>query len=1150
LNVPRLPDSDARSRIATDLEATLCVEAAAGTGKTTALVGRMLAVLRCGRATLDQIVAVTFTEKAAGEMKLRLRTEIEKLRAGELQGEERRRLEHAVEQLEVARIGTIHAFCADLLLERPVEAHVDPAFEMLAEDAAEAVLEVAFTDWFESILEDPPEGVARMLRRRAWRDGSRGPREQLLGAARQLVEHRDHPTRWRRDPFDRHAVIDAVVERMRAVGALHALAQDPNGWLAGSLGEIHRFVEELDLRERSRDGARDHDGLEADIRSFLRARHWKRKGWASERFLGLSRDEVLRSRDQLRDQLGQLVAACDADLAACLSEDLRPVVERYEARKRQLGRLDFLDLLLHARDLVRGEPAVRADLQQRFRYFFVDEFQDTDPLQAELLLLLAASDSAATDWRRVRVSPGKLFLVGDPKQAIYRFRRADVRVYAAVREQLLAQGAAALQLSACFRSAPGIEATVNAAFAPLMPGEGDADQPNYVPLHAVRSAYPTQPNVIALPVPQPYGPFDKVEKGAIDESLPRAVAAFLAWLLRESRWTVEEAGRSGVRVPVEARHVCLLFRRMNSYRTDVTHPYVRALQAARVPHVLLGGSSFHAREEIMALRQVLAAVEWPDDALKVFAALRGPFFGFTDEELLVFRHRTGTLHPLQPLDGTMHAPKEREVAEALALLRSLHEGRNRVPIAVTVQQFLAAVRAHAGIAIWPTGEQALANCLRIVDRARRFERQGAASFRAFVTLLERDAELQRGEEVPIVEEGTEGVRMMTVHRAKGLEFPVVILADLSCRAIREEPSHHIDAEAGLWAEPLCGAVPAELREHAAAELGRELAEAHRVTYVAATRARDLLVVPVLDVPRNDGAQEPWWLDPLAPVLLPARLLDAPAPAPGCPHFPGADGERSEHDEVDRVRPGLHASRAGAPVVVWDRALLAPEQQEEPGLRQEQLLHADATGVAAAGDAAHRAWAVSRQSALAAGGVPTLRGTTVTAHAAAVAAAGGEPVAIHRVAVPAVGRPHGVRFGSLVHAVLAVVPFEAGGEAVQRIAAHQGRCLGATAEEVAAAVAVVQAALRHPLLARAAAAKDVRRECPLWFRLDDGTIVEGVLDLAFREARGGTPQWTVVDFKTDLSLDTRQAEYEAQVRLYARAVAQASGEPAAAALLVM
>jgi len=211
-----LADADARDRIANDLDVTLVVEAAAGTGKTTALVGRIMALLASGKGRLSTIVAVTFTEKAAGEMKLRLRTEIEKARDGSPTPEISARLDGALAELEAAHIGTIHGFCADLLRDRPVEARVDPLFEMIAEDEQNRLLEECFEPWFEQALRSPVkdrrfEGVRRLLRRRSRRRNVSGPRELLRKATFDLVEWRHFSGEWRRDPFDREGSIDRVV---------------------------------------------------------------------------------------------------------------------------------------------------------------------------------------------------------------------------------------------------------------------------------------------------------------------------------------------------------------------------------------------------------------------------------------------------------------------------------------------------------------------------------------------------------------------------------------------------------------------------------------------------------------------------------------------------------------------------------------------------------------------------------------------------------------------------------------------------------------------------------------------------------------------------------------------------------------------------
>jgi ATP-dependent helicase/nuclease subunit A len=391
-------------------------------------------------------------------------------------GRKRRdRLDRALEELELARIGTIHAFCGDLLHERPIEAGIDPLFEVATEEEADEIADSAFEDWFQAILADPPEGVRRILRRRS---GRQSPREQLRSAVRTLREHRDFPTRWRRETFDRNGAIDDLMTELSALGPLVARSSWPDDYLTRSLGDISRFIDETTRLEAVRD--RDYDGLESDLRAVARWRSWTWKGAKKTTFGILSRDEVLALRDQAKANLDAFIEASDADLAPLLHDALQTPIAAYEVLKAKAGRLDFLDLLIKARDLIRDSPPVRGELQRRISHFFVDEFQDTDPLQAEILLLLAADDPGQTDWRAVRPVPGKLFLVGDPKQSIYRFRRADVALYEEVKERLRHVGAEVLHLSTSFRSPPSIQSFVNLAFAPAMAADTEGSQAGYV----------------------------------------------------------------------------------------------------------------------------------------------------------------------------------------------------------------------------------------------------------------------------------------------------------------------------------------------------------------------------------------------------------------------------------------------------------------------------------------------------------------------------------------------------------------------------------------------------------------------------------------------------------------------------------------------
>ena len=1147
-----LVDAADRARIRTALDETLVVEAAAGTGKTTEMVERLVNVLAEGRGRVDSIAALTFTEKAAGELKLRVRSRLEDARQRAPDGSARRlRLEDAIGRLEEARISTIHGFCNDVLHERPVEAGVDPRFEVLTDQKAEALYSRAFEAWLHEKLEDPPEGLRRALRRRSF-DGD--PVERLRRAGWQLTDWRDLRAPWARPTgFDRRAAIDDLADQVEALRDGLASCTTSGDTLYSDLWALRRLGE--DVRARERVVGRDYDGLESALIDLARESKFRkpRTGQARNYRGPGGRDHVLERHAALLDALERFRRAADADLAALLHGELLETVDRYQALKARTAALDFLDLLLRTRDLVRDRADVRADLQQRLSHIFVDEFQDTDPLQAEILVLLAAADPSTARWQDVTPAAGKLFIVGDPKQSIYRFRRADVGTYQAVKDQLIAGGAGAVYLRTSFRGTPRLQELVNAAFGPVMQEDRVALQAGYVPLARYRDDHAEQPAVVALPVPKPYG-FRGITKTAVDGSQPDAVAAFVAWLLRESGFKVTERERPDAPVPVAPRHVCLLFRRFTHYFEDVTRPYVEALEARGIPHLLVGGRSFHLREEVESLRTALAAIEWPDDELSVYATLKGPLFAIGDEELVEYRQRWRRLHPYRAASSGADGvpPNLTPVVDALSLLRSLHALRNYRPVEETINRLLTATRAHAAFVLRPWGEQALANVLRIAELARAWEAGGGISFRGFVEHLRQEAEGE-APEAPIVEESSDGVRMMTVHKAKGLEFPVVVLADITA-GIAGSANRHVDAGRGLAAVRLGGWLPWDVIEHEDGEIARDRAEGVRVAYVAATRARDLLVVPAIgDDPfagRWEGAPDSWIAPVHAAVYPPAERRRQPSPAPGCPAF-GEDSVlvRNDGDEPgsDNVRPGAHAF-GGYDVVWWDPHCLTLEVSRVYGLRREDLIQEPARETVDADRRVYDDWMAARRRAQDAGGTPSVRVRPATEWAAERPDGDAIVPDVELIEVGATAaRPTGPRVGSLVHATLAAVALDARAAQVAETVALQGRILGAPDDEIAAAATVVTAALAHPVIGRARdawRAGRCRRETPVSIHDADGTLIEGVLDLAWEDADG----WTVVDFKTDAELAGALPRYRRQVSLYASVVERTTGRPVTRVLM--
>ncbi len=1149
-------DTSARERIRTELGTSFIVEAAAGTGKTTILIARLVNLLAEGVAGvargdsgIDRIVAVTFTRKAAGELKLRLRQALDTARMEEEDSARRVNLEHAIAHLEEALIGTIHSFCADILRQRPVEARIDPAFREIDEEETADLFDRAFRGWVEQRLEDMPEGLRRALSRLSVRRAPDGqtPLDQLRNEAAKLLDWRHYPTDWRREPFDRDAAVEKCLDAVAGLAEIYRECSSPWDQLRRGI----EAAEQLDAWLRHTDAVvdtRDYDALEArliETLATLRGQTRWGTGHGSWPVDGLSRAEVVRRRDAVIDLLQDFRRDADADLAPLLREELSQVVTRYEDLKQQMGRLDFLDLLIRTRDMFTDRDEVRRDLQHRYAHIFVDEFQDTDPLQIEILMLLCADDPTVTAWRNAVPVAGKIFLVGDPKQSIYRFRRADVQMYMQVRRELAERGVAFEVLTRSWRSGAGIQGTVNAAFDSRMDGDEDAGRPEYRPLGANERTLPAeQQQVVALSIPKPYGK-KQIAKSAIEQSLPDTAAAWIDWLLNESGWEVEdpETREYG---KVQPKHVALLFRRFKLWGgDDASRPYLQALEARGIPPLLAGGRSFYQREEVGTLLAAMSAIEWPDDELSVFATLKGSLFAIRDDALLRFRHEVGRPHPFRTLPPETAADEAMApIGDALRILAELHRGRNRVPVARTVQRLIELTRAHAGFAMRPAGNQVLANVQHVVDLARRYELRGGASFRGFVERLRDEAGKSSSREAPVLDQRADGVRLLTVHDAKGLEFPVVLLADVTCKLSRDTADRHVDADRGLCAQRLLGCAPWELVESEPREVTHEHAESDRLAYVAATRARDILVVPAV----GEGAPATdYWVSPLHDAIFPEEEeIRKGTDAAGCPPF----GERTVLDRPHRspggaepsIRPGLHRSRAGTSVVWWDPAALKLEAPRDFGLRQKHILAPDSVvGAAEEGEASYLEWSGRRVEAVEAG-----KQRSLDVRLASYAESGPDrqdPVSVERVE-RASARPSGRRFGTLVHTVLKDVEWDADSDSVRGLAVLHGRNLGAELAEIDAATEAVTAALQHPLMREAAASAECYREAPFMYPSPDGAVMEGVVDLVYRAA----DEWVVVDFKTDDPGPDLLDSYGVQAGWYCVAVERLLGGTARAVLL--
>ena len=729
-------DAAARARIRDDLDTTLLVEAAAGTGKTTELVRRIIAVLAAGRASVESLAAVTFTEKAAGELKLRLRAGLEAARQqAPGGGAAARHLEDALARLEEARVSTIHGFCADLLRARPVEARVDPQFRVLTEGEAERLHREAFERWLQACLEEPPEGVRRALRRPGWNDEP--PGERLRRASWELTQWRDFPTPWGRAPFARDQAIDALLAQMVAFADLteRGASNDP---LVRSTAALR--AQRDDWRRAEAVAARDYDALEGTLVGWAQRREfttWLKHGRGAFFAREITRQAVLALHADLIAALTAFQRAADADLAAALHAALRESVAAYEARKAAAGALDFVDLLARARDLVRDDGPVRAALQGHLTHLFVDEFQDTDPLQFAVFKAVYGAGDAP------------LFLVGDPKQAIYSFRNADLHTYLQARAQASAQ----YTLVENQRSTGPLIEALNGLFgtnpqAFMLPGlDYRAVELGAKPRKLLLDRTEARAALQVWTLPQdPESGEPQVKKQA-QACVVGATAAEIARLL-----TAAHTGQITLDgKPLRAGDMAVLVR------SHAEGSRMRlALTALRVGSVELSQSSIFQSPDAEELERLLSAILEP-----------------AREKLL----RTAMSTELMGMDAAAIdtlAGDEARMLEAVQRFADLQQVWLQRGVGVMLRQWLNADQVAQRMLARADGERRLTNLLHLVECLHAASHRHPAPdalLRWFQT--QRNDERSDDATQLRLESDQNLVQIVTIHRAKGLEYPIV-----------------------------------------------------------------------------------------------------------------------------------------------------------------------------------------------------------------------------------------------------------------------------------------------------------------------------------------------------------------------------------------
>jgi ATP-dependent helicase/nuclease subunit A len=754
-----LSDAAARRKIVEDLDKTLFVEAGAGSGKTKSLVDRMIALLCAGRCGIGTLAAVTFTRKAAAELRGRFQIELERRLAREADVQVKSRLEEALQNLEQCYIGTIHSFCAKLLRERPIEIGLDPDFVEMEEIEDQVFQEKCWNDYMVKVRLEEEKIVAGL---------------EEVGLA----------------PEDLKGAFEAVAlyPEVEIIGGSASIPDFAK--LKNKLEEFLELARKLMPKQKPDKG---YDGLQKLVaRCFGRQ---DKLGFDDHRLLMetfefLDKDPgVTLNRWRDRECAEAAKREFDTFRESAISQALRawreyrhdrivrflgPAIQYYEDRRREENKLNFEDLLMHARRLLRDNPEVRRYFSRKFTHILVDELQDTDPIQAEMLLYLKGVDVEERDWQKARIAPGSLFLVGDPKQSIYRFRRADIDTYNLLKKIAVESGGEVLSLTSNFRSLKALAQWNNPIFKIAFPAEATRYQAAFAPLDTVREEEAgTTCGVYKIIMP-------KVARNKGEEIAEADAAAIAEWIgkacgegkLRLSR--SKEEVEKGLGAEAQPRDFMILYR----YKKFMS-VYARALEERGIPFEITGSNAFVESEEIGEITNLATALNDPDNPIYAVAVLRGIFFGVSDNDLMAFRREGGRFNFMAAARDIVESKSVGAVNVGLAMAK-MREWRGwtlKMPPSAALEKIFEETGILNYLASREVGSSRVGNMLKLLELLRNEERKGATSFAGAVELLEELAEVGDIEEISLTPGRENAVRLMNLHKAKGLEAPVVFLAN-------------------------------------------------------------------------------------------------------------------------------------------------------------------------------------------------------------------------------------------------------------------------------------------------------------------------------------------------------------------------------------
>jgi ATP-dependent helicase/nuclease subunit A len=1074
-----IPDRQQRDLIVAELDRNLIVEAAAGTGKTTSMVSRMIAGLAAGVCQVNRMAAVTFTRKAAAELRARFHVALEETRA-RAGGEERERIAQALSSVEECFIGTIHSFCAHLLRERPVEAGVDLGFEEIEDEADRGLREQAWQIFTARLTVHDPQGLLGKLHELGL---------SLPDLEASFMDFADFPDveDWPLPVAPEEGLrleqareeLDIYVNHMKEL-----LPHLPND--AGNDKLIPKLIRLPRVVSHYRD-LDDPVQLMQVLEFFESNPEIKHNVWkATGCFDGGDAKREKERWDDFRDRVAAPnLAAWRERRYSIILQLLFQAREVYDDLRRERGVLNFQDLLMKAARLLRDNPSVRRYLQTRFGRILVDEFQDTDPIQAEVLMLLASDDSSQTDWRKCRPRPGSLFVVGDPKQSIYRFRRADITTYTEVKKMIERHGGLLVELHANFRADPPLLDWVNGVFEPdgplaldrqasRFPSQECAESPAYVRLlpGPRNSSRPYPPGVFRLELGQ--------EAGS-GQDLTAFEAEAIARTIREM--LDEDSSR-------HPRDFMIITR--NTHRLAT---YARSLREWGIPCRVSGGSGLSRLRELRLLILCLKCLVDPQDPVALLALLRSELFGLSDQALYSFKKAGGVFSFRTPPPEGLNEEDGAAFADAFRRLESYYLLLMRMPALGAIESIAEDLGIGALAMAQPGGDIAAGGIAKSLELLRK-ENGNHWNLRQALEFLESLTDPADRHDSISVLASDDCVRVMNLHKAKGLEAPVVFLADPH-GAFEHEVQRHIDRSEdkvrGYLAilGPADGnrrravlAHPANWGELSEKERRFLRAEELRLRYVAATRAA---CTTIISQRSKYNHHNPW------------------------KHF-------APHLDSCLERASSAGSRR--------------EAEPPPGMEPAELKAAQSELAGRLDLAMRPGYAVRAAKDLALAGMHG-GGAALSFKADKAGALTGK--------APQTGQAS--EFGEAVHHLLHSAMRDPD-FALEEEAARQLADLGFQPAEAEYATSMVRRALQSKIWKRAGASLLRLAEVPFQTALEREplpSVVRGVIDLAFREDDG----WVLVDYKTDRiegkAIETAAETYARQMQIYAEAWERCSGQ---------